>query len=214
MLSAGVTLLFPGIAIGVIAVPFPEAEAIVIEEHETADPLHTFPGVKVRDNKTERATVIGRKGFAIVFESEEHVRTLKVFQWDVGGVTCFGENESEFGAGFQRDAFENFGEEDTLPAIVKAAPAGDTVEIAGDFRLREGTKVVPGKAQRCFHQAGDLEIPFGGIEMRDAASMQHWPFEGEGPEARASFSFSRLPPSSPNTGMVLDLSFLECHQCE
>jgi hypothetical protein len=46
-LAAGVALLFPGVAVSVIAVAFPEAEALLIEQHEAANPLDAFPGIKV-----------------------------------------------------------------------------------------------------------------------------------------------------------------------
>jgi hypothetical protein len=46
-LSSGVALLFPGVAIGVVAVALPEAEAVSIEQHETARPLDTFPGIEM-----------------------------------------------------------------------------------------------------------------------------------------------------------------------
>src|SRR6266853_550155 len=38
-LSSGVTLLFPGVAIDVITVAFPESEAVFIVQLETAHPL-------------------------------------------------------------------------------------------------------------------------------------------------------------------------------
>lgn len=50
ILLAGVTLLFPGVAIGVVAVSLPEAELVVIEKRETANPLYAFPSVEMRDD--------------------------------------------------------------------------------------------------------------------------------------------------------------------
>jgi hypothetical protein len=50
-LAAGVTLLFPGVAVGVVAVAFPETKAVVVEELEAADPFDAFPGVQMRDDE-------------------------------------------------------------------------------------------------------------------------------------------------------------------
>jgi hypothetical protein len=46
-LPARVALLFPRIAVGVIAVAFPEAEAIVVEKLEAANPFNAFPSVEM-----------------------------------------------------------------------------------------------------------------------------------------------------------------------
>lgn len=52
-LLAGVALLFPRVTVGVIAVSLPEAETIVIEKHETADPFHAFPGVQMGNDQAD-----------------------------------------------------------------------------------------------------------------------------------------------------------------
>jgi len=71
-----IALLFPGISVSVIPVPLPKAETIVIEEHETADPFRTFPCVEMRDNQTERTTMVGSKRFPVMFEGEQNVWAL------------------------------------------------------------------------------------------------------------------------------------------
>ncbi len=178
-LRSGIALLFPGVTVSVIAVALPEAGTVVVEEHEAANPLHTFPGVEMRDNKTNRSTVIDGKGLTIVFEGEEDIGTLEVLEGNVGAIAFFGLDEGECGSWFQGDAFQNLGEKDAFPEIVEAAPAGHTVKIAGDFGFGKGMKFLPGKAQGFFDQAGNLEIPPGGIKVRNAASMQDGPFQGE-----------------------------------
>jgi hypothetical protein len=50
ILVAGVALLFPGVAVGVVAVALPEAELVVIEKCETPNPLDAFPCVEMRDD--------------------------------------------------------------------------------------------------------------------------------------------------------------------
>lgn len=43
--AARVTLLFPRIAVRVVAIAFPEAQAIMIQEHEPAYPFDALPRI-------------------------------------------------------------------------------------------------------------------------------------------------------------------------
>jgi len=69
----------------VVAVAFPEAETVFIEEHETANPLDGFPCVEMRNNEAERAAVFGGEWLAVMVESEEHVWAEQIGERDVGG---------------------------------------------------------------------------------------------------------------------------------
>src|SRR5438445_4381519 len=69
-LASGIALLFPRIAVGVVAVAFPEAEALFTKQHKAAHPLHAFPCVKMRDDQAQRASVFPSKRHAIVFQGE------------------------------------------------------------------------------------------------------------------------------------------------
>src|SRR5438270_9166574 len=57
--GAGEALLLPRVTISMIAVALPEAEAVVIQELEPADPLHAFPSINVRNNQAQRSTMFG-----------------------------------------------------------------------------------------------------------------------------------------------------------
>ena len=63
--------------------------------------------------------------------------------------------------------------------IVEAAPARYAVEVRHGFGLWQRAKVVPCEAFGHFDFAGNLEVPLGWIEMRDAAVMEDRPLEGE-----------------------------------
>ena len=162
-----------------IAVAFPEAEAIFAEKQEAADPLDGFPGIKMRDDEAKRATMLGAERFAVVGVREKNIGASEVGERDVGGVALFGEDEGVLGGRRGLDEPKDLGEEDTSPAIVEAAPAGDAMEVRGDFGLRQGEKFLPGKFCRSGNFAGDFEIPGGFVEMRDAAVVENRPLEGE-----------------------------------
>jgi hypothetical protein len=91
-LTAGVSLLFPGVAVGVVAVAFPETELMVVEEREAANPLDGFPGVEMRNDQAAGAAVFGGERLAIMIESKEHVGMEEIGERDVGGVAFFGED--------------------------------------------------------------------------------------------------------------------------
>ena len=121
-----------------VPVTLPETEAVVIEEHESTDPFDAFPGIEMRDDESHGAAMLGREWLAIMFEGENYVRALEIFQRDVRGVAFLGKNQNEFGSGLELDLFEDFRKQNALPTIVEAAPTGNAMEVAGDFGLGEG----------------------------------------------------------------------------
>src|SRR5580693_517341 len=120
--TAGVALLFPRIAVGVIAVAFPEAEAVVVEELKPAHPLHTFPGIEMRDDEAQRTAMFGRQGFAVMLEGEQYIGLQQIFEGYICCVTFLGEDRSKVSFGLGFDQFHDVGEQDTFPVIVEAAP--------------------------------------------------------------------------------------------
>src|SRR5579859_1667609 len=68
-----VALLFPGIAVSVVAVAFPEAQAIFVQQHEAARPLHALPRIKMRNNEATWTTMFRGERHAVVIEGKEHV---------------------------------------------------------------------------------------------------------------------------------------------
>src|SRR6478752_10489229 len=93
-------------------------------------------------------------------------------------------------------AGQQFAESDTVPAIVKAAPASDTVEVAGALDFGQRIEFLPVQSQGMLNQAGDAQVPGVGIKSRDGAIMQDGPFERErlagGQQALALLQFFEL----------------------
>jgi hypothetical protein len=82
------SLFFEGITIHVIAVLFPKAGDVVIQEFKATHPLHGLPPVEVRHDQPQRIAVIGREWFAVMMRGEKHVVAVEIGQRNVGGVFC------------------------------------------------------------------------------------------------------------------------------
>lgn len=178
-LASRIAFLFPRVTVSVVAVALPETEAVVIQEHEAADPLDAFPGVEMRNDKAQRAAVFACKRLAVMVEGKEYVGVQQIFERHVGGVAFLGKDEREVSLRLWVDEFHDVGEEDAFPAIIEAAPARDAMKIGSDFVLRKSAKLVPGEPFRFFDVAGNFEVPFRRVEVRDAAVMKHRPFQRE-----------------------------------
>ena len=83
-------MLFPRVAVGVVAVAFPEAEAFFAKKKKTANPLDGFPGIEMRNDEAERAAVICGERFAVVGVGEENVGEHEIGEGNIGGVALFG----------------------------------------------------------------------------------------------------------------------------
>src|SRR5258708_28424064 len=71
--TSRVPLLFPRIAVGMVAVALPESQSVFVQQHETAHPLHAFPCVEMRHDQTQRPALLGRKWLAVVLERQQHI---------------------------------------------------------------------------------------------------------------------------------------------
>src|ERR1700745_843022 len=101
-----------------VAVAFPEAETVFVEQNKTANPLDAFPGVEMGEDEADRAAMLGGEWSAIVVECEQNMRALHIFEWNVCGIFFFGEQQNVFGFGFWLDQLQNVAEENTLPLVV------------------------------------------------------------------------------------------------
>ena len=59
--SGRIALLFERIAVDVVAVLFPEAGQLAVQEFDGAHPLHALPGVEMRHHQAQRVAVVGRE---------------------------------------------------------------------------------------------------------------------------------------------------------
>src|SRR5690242_9981902 len=80
----------PRIGVVVVAVALPEAELIVIEELETADPLGALPEIPLRYEQAERVTMFGLERLAVEGVGEEHVVVVEDLDRQVRGVALLG----------------------------------------------------------------------------------------------------------------------------
>src|SRR5215210_298803 len=69
----GEALLFPGVCVIVVAVPLPEAELVVIEELQAADPLRALPEVALGNDEPERVAMFGLERLTAEGVREHHV---------------------------------------------------------------------------------------------------------------------------------------------
>jgi hypothetical protein len=86
-------------------------------------------------------TVFGGERMAIVIESEQHVGTEEIFEGNVGGVASSARTRMCVAGGAGATS-ENFGEQDTLPGVVEAAPAVtrevEVTSVCGSTRILPG----------------------------------------------------------------------------
>src|ERR671935_582030 len=78
-----VPLLFPGIAVVVVAVGLPEAGLVVVAQLEAADPLRALPEVQMRDQQPRRAAVLGRERLAPVLERDPRPAARQILERQV-----------------------------------------------------------------------------------------------------------------------------------
>src|SRR5580704_3750621 len=75
---AGIALLFPGIAVNVVAEGFPEPRRVVRDELESARPFGALPEIKMRHQQAGRAAVLGGEGPALVAGRHQGLATDEI----------------------------------------------------------------------------------------------------------------------------------------
>ena len=119
----------------VVAVPFPKALAVMGHKFEGVDPFGAFPGVEFGYNEAQGPAMFGGKWFTIAAVGKDDVFAEQIDQGEVGGVTAVGMYHDVLGLALDADVFDEFGDGDACPGVVELAPAGDTVEVGGEFCL-------------------------------------------------------------------------------
>src|SRR5436305_590930 len=64
-------LLFPGVAVGVVAVLLPEAAPVLGEQLDAVHPLGALPGVEMGDHQPHRSAVVHQQRLAVVTVREQ-----------------------------------------------------------------------------------------------------------------------------------------------
>src|SRR5207253_10424924 len=80
---AAVALLFPRVAVVVVAVGLPEARLVVAAQLQPTHPFGALPEVQVGDNETRGAAVLGRQRLALVLVSDPGLASAEILQRQV-----------------------------------------------------------------------------------------------------------------------------------
>ena len=72
-IGSSISIVLPGKGAVRVAPHFPEPFFILIQKDNLFHPLRTFPGIALRDNHADRASVFLREGPAVPFVGQEHV---------------------------------------------------------------------------------------------------------------------------------------------
>src|SRR3954464_7789873 len=83
-----IALLFPGIAVVVVAVGLPEARLVVVAQLEAADPLRALPEVQMRDQQPRGAAVLGLERLAPVLVGDPRPAAGQILERQVGRIAA------------------------------------------------------------------------------------------------------------------------------
>src|SRR3954454_4467280 len=119
-----VALLFPGIAVVVVAIGLPEARLVVVAQLEPADPLRALPEVQMRDEQPGRAAVLGLERLSRVLVGDPPPATRQVLEREIGRIAAVAPRGDIAGIGV--DAFEQGVDRNPGPGGVELGPLGDT----------------------------------------------------------------------------------------
>src|SRR3954454_2903537 len=95
---AAVALLFPRVAVVVVAVVLPETRLVLGAQLEAAHPLGALPEIKVRDEQPGRATVLRVERLAPVFIGDPRLAAGQICKRQIGCVAAVTEREYVLGA--------------------------------------------------------------------------------------------------------------------
>src|SRR5215213_9024193 len=98
-----IALLFPRVAVVVVAVGLPEAGLVMVAQLEAADPLRALPEVQMRDQQPRRATVLGLQRLAPVLVGDPRPAAGQVLERQVGRIAAVAPRGDVAGIGL--DAF-------------------------------------------------------------------------------------------------------------
>jgi hypothetical protein len=112
-----VALLEPGIAMVVVAVAFPEAGLVVVEQAQSRHPFGAFPEVEVRDEQPGGAAVLNRERTAVGVPGDPRLAARKVGHGKVRGVAGVAEGQHVAGGRKRSGAMSNSVSTDTPPNV-------------------------------------------------------------------------------------------------
>src|SRR6516162_2543207 len=141
---AVISLLFPGVAIIVVAKRLPEAGLILFHKTNSPDPFGTFPKIEMRHEQPSWTTMRWWNRQALI-PGRDHPLTLnEIRDGDVCCVTPVAMRH-DVGCGRLREAYrlQQIVKCHALPIRIEFRPFGDAVNINLDRRLRERLELCP-----------------------------------------------------------------------
>src|SRR5918992_337829 len=118
-----VALLFPGVAVVVVAVGLPEARLVVVAQLESANPLGALPEVEMRNEQPRRSAVLGLERLAAVLIRDPRPAADQILERQVGRVVAVAPRRDVAGVGL--DAREQRVDRHPGPGGVELGPLGD-----------------------------------------------------------------------------------------
>src|SRR5262249_5552669 len=95
---AAVTLLFPRVAVVVVAVGLPESGLVVLVHLEASYPLGALPEIQVRHEQPRRATVLRLQRLVLVLVGDPRLSVGEIRQRKIRRVAAVAKGEDVFGA--------------------------------------------------------------------------------------------------------------------
>src|SRR3954463_7352971 len=125
-------LFLPRVGVVVVAVPLPEAELVVVEELQPADPLAALPEVLLRNEEAARVAVVQLERLAVERVREQDIVVVQDRERDVGGVALLGVRHDVGRGRPDLGEAEDLLDRNSLPVRVELCPAGHAMDVRVD----------------------------------------------------------------------------------
>src|SRR5437763_12511104 len=133
----------------------------------------------MRHDESQRISMIRSERFAIVMSRQQDTITIKISERDIGCVSLLRMYEHVLCVRTWLNAREDLPHSNAGPAIIEAAPAGYTVEIAGALDTRELVEFFPSEVERMGDQSSNAEVPMCFVESGNGSIVQDRPLQRE-----------------------------------
>src|SRR5580765_5340282 len=135
--SPAEAFFFPGVRVVVVAVPFPEAELIVVEELEATDPLCALPEVTLRYEEAERVAVLALERLAAEGVGQHDVVVVQDGQREVGRVALLRVGDDVCRRWSDLGQAQDLLDGDALPIGIELGPTSDAMDVRVDCLARQ-----------------------------------------------------------------------------
>src|SRR3990172_5279459 len=160
-----------------IAVPadLPVAEFLRFRERDRADPLRDFPGVPLRDDQAQGASVLEGQRLPVPLVRQEDVVVIQD-GGRVGRRVSVAATERRVATRrLDLGAIREFADRHADPLVLERRPARDAVKVRHDGHPREGEQLVVRQAQGPRDFAVHPQVPLLRIEARHDSEIEPGP---------------------------------------